>query len=310
MEPWQVCAADQGGAIARPQLVDLGMSPSAIDRRRHSGLLVTLHPGVYGVGGAPATVDQRRWAALLAVGTAATLSFETAARVHQLATVSAEGPVVCTVPHSGSQHLHGVVVHQIDDLDESDVLRIEGMPITSVRRTIVDLAAIWRLGRMALVLDDAVAARKTSIVEVGACLRSVARRGKPGVRLLTTLLDERGPGTAPPESVLERSFFSLLERHRLPRPVRQHPLPRLDGGSGRVDAAWPALRLIVEIDGRRWHQRVADLRRDRDRDLQAAAKGWLIVRLLHEHIVDAPDETVRELTAVIAARTRQLGTVA
>lgn len=290
--------------MSRPQLLAKQLSPSAVDRRVRAGRLEVALPGVYTVPGSPDTVERRRWLALLAVGPSAVLSFESAARIHRLATVSADGPTVLTVPHSGWQRLPGVVVHQISDLSPEDVVHRSGLPVTSVRRTLVDLAAVWRLGRVATALDAAVAARHTTYAEVGQCLRSVARRGKPGVRVLTALLDERGPGAIPPASVLERDFFALVGRSALPRPVRQHPLPRLDGALGLVDAAWPAVRLIVEVDGRRWHQRIADMKRDRDRDLHAAAAGWQVLRLLHEHIVGAPAETVAQLLAAYESRLR------
>lgn len=304
---WRSTASAQAGAIARRQLLAAGVSSSGVDRRLQSGALWRLHPGVYAIAGSPDTVARRRWAALLAVGPTGVLSFDSAARVHRLTAVAANGPVVLTVPHSGSQSLEGVVVHQISDLSPADVAEHDGLPVTSVPRTIVDLAVTWRRGRLRLALDDAVAAKRTTDAEVGACLRSVARRGKPGVRLLTSLLDERGPGEAPPASVLERDFFALIARSPLPTPRRQHPLPRTDGVQGLVDAAWPEVKLIVEVDGRRWHQRIQDMKRDRDRDLHAAAEGWQVVRPMHEHIVGAPEETMRELVGVYEMRRRQLG---
>ncbi len=304
---WEDLAATQAGVISRPQLLGHGLSGSAVDRMLRSGRLSAALAGVYVVCGAPQSRDQRRWIALLAAGPAGVLGFESAARAHQLATVEHDGPTVVIVRHSGFRRLHGVTAHQINDVRPHHVETVRRMPVTTVPRTIVDLAAIWRLGRMALVIDDAVAAHRTSIEAIGGCLHSVARRGKPGVKLLTILLDERGPGAVPPASVLEAAFFRLVEGAGMQPPVRQHPLPRTDGATGLVDAAWPQWKLIVEIDGRRWHQRLADMRRDRDRDVQAAAAGWLVVRFLHEHVVGAPEETLRELRDVIRARADLLG---
>lgn len=309
-ERWWRLASEQGGAISRRQLVDVGVSRSAIDRELRSGRLHVVLPGVYVVPGSPDSVARRRWIALLAVGPHAVLSFETGARVQRLSTVSTTGPTVLTVPHSGWQRLDGVVVHQISDLVPEDVVRIDGMPVTSLRRTIVDLAAIWRRGRIRIVVEDAVAAKRVTDAEIGRCLQSVARRGKPGVRNLAAVLDDRGPGKAPPASQLERDFFALVRRSRLVEPLRQYPLPRDDGVRSLVDSAWPEVRLIAEVDGRRWHQRLADMKRDADRDLKAAAAGWQVVRLLYEHIIGAPEETIRELLDVYAMRARQLGGVA
>lgn len=307
MEDWRALAAAQAGAVSRQQLLGLGLSPSALQRRLSSGVLLVVFPGVYVVAGSADTLARRRWAAILAVGGEPVLSFDSAARIHRLSGVAVRGPVVLTGPHSGSQALPGVVVHQIDDLAPDHVEVVGPWRVTTVPRTIVDLAATWRMGRLHLALEDAVAAKQTTLEEVGDCLRSVARRGKPGVRLLTALLDEHRPGEPVPESELERDWFRLVARSPLPRPVRQHQLPRTDGVRGLVDSAWPPVKLVVEVDGRRWHQRIRDMKKDRDRDLQAAAAGWQVLRPLHEHVVGAPEETLREIVGAYRVRAQQLG---
>ena len=300
-------AAEQGGAVSRAQMRGCGGTESTITRRVTDGRLRLVLPGVYVVAGAPDSVAQRRWIALLAVGPAAVLSFESAARIHRLSGVAASGPTVVTIPHSGWQKLPGITVHQISDLLDDHVMRVDRMPVTTLDRTLVDLAAVWRRGRLRIAVEDAVAGKRTSDARIGACLTSVARRGKPGVRMLAGLLDERGPGEAPPASQLERDFSALVRGSSLGVPRRQYPLPRTDGVRNLVDAAWPEVKLIVEVDGRRWHQRLADMKKDRDRDLKAAAAGWQVVRLLHEHVVGAAAETLRELLEIYAVRRQQLG---
>jgi hypothetical protein len=304
---WLQLAASQAGAVSRAQMLGVGGTSSTITRRVADGRLTVRLPGVFAVTGTPDSVDQRRWVALLAAGPDAVLSFETAARIHRLSTVAGRGPTVLTVPHSGWQRLPGITVHQLNDLAGDHVVHIEGMPVTSLVRTIVDLAATWRRGRLRIAVEDAVAARWTTDAEIGDCLRSVARRGKPGVRNLAAVLDDRGPGKATPTSQLERDFLVLVRRSPLSEPVSQYPLPRDDGVRNLADAAWPHVKLIVEVDGRRWHQRLADMKKDRDRDLKAAAAGWQVVRLLHEHVVGAPEETIRELLEIHAVRASQLG---
>ncbi len=261
---WWTLAAQQAGALGRRQLLAGGSSRSSIDRRVRTGRLVVELPGVYVVAGSPDTTARRRWVAMLATGPGAVLSFETAARMRGLSAVSTDGPTVVTVRHSGWRALPGIVVHQLNDLLPGHVGEIDGLAVTTVPRTIVDLAAIWPRGRMRIVVGDAVAAKRTTPGQIGDCLRSVARRGKPGVRTLATVLDELGPGKAPPASQLERVFFSLVRRSSLPDPHRQYPLPRGDGVRNLVDAAWPHVKVIIEVDGRRWHQRIADMKRDRD----------------------------------------------
>jgi hypothetical protein len=144
----------------------------------------------------------------------------------------------------------------------------------------VDIAGVsgGRTKRLGVALDDAVVAGRTSYVEVGECLRIVAKRGKPGVRTLTAILDERGPGHVPPASQLERELDELLVRFCLPEGQRQYPHPGRQFITGCVDRAYADARLILESDGRRWHTRIQDLKRDHERDNVRLAQLEAIAR--------------------------------
>jgi len=87
-------------------------------------------------------------------------------------------------------------------------------------------------------------------------------------------------------------------------PEREYPLPGLLGRDavGFVDRAWPGVKLIVEIDGRRWHAREVDMAKDRRRDRQAAAAGWQTLRILGEEVLDASVAVVDEIVAVYEQR--------
>jgi very-short-patch-repair endonuclease len=217
------------------------------------------------------------------------------------------GPLVLTVPHSGHRRIPGVTVHQISDLTADSCVLIDGLPHTTPARTLVDLAATTRMGRLAAALDDAVVSQRiTSFAAVGRELAKVARRGKPGVRVLMVLLDERGPGEEPPQSQLELSLFGLIRAARLPAPIRQFAFPGQVFTRGCVDAAYPDARLILEADGRRWHTRIKDLARDHERDAEALRAGWATLRLLHEHIVDEAEWTAQLIRDTRARRIAQL----
>jgi hypothetical protein len=95
------------------------------------------------------------------------------------------------------------------------------------------------------------------------------------------VLAERLPGDPVPESRLERMFLAFCDASGIRRPELQVALPGWDPTRGRVDGMFRPERVIVEIDGRRWHTRVADLERDHRRDLQAAAMGYRVVRITY-----------------------------
>ena len=80
----------------------------------------------------------------------------------------------------------------------------------------------------------------------------------------------------------------MLRAAGLPAPVRQHPLPSISG-TGRVDATYPHMRLLIEVDGRRWHARFDDFARDHHRDIEAGLLGWRTIRFTWGDLVDRPE---------------------
>lgn len=136
-------------------------------------------------------------------------------------------------------------------------------------------------------------------------LTDVARRGKPGVALLSRALEERGPGYVPPGSELEARLLAALTRAGLPEPVRQIQLPGRGAIEGIVDAGYADARLLLEADGRRWHTRLTDRLRDSQRDAEASRAGWLTLRFLYEQITQEPDEVASAVAETRAIRLQQ-----
>lgn len=294
-------ASAQHGAFTRAQVIAEGGCDAHITRRLRQGRWVRRSPGVYVLAGTPDTWRQRLSIAALAVGRDAVISHQSAAALHQLTGYPA-GALVVTVAHSGYARIRGVMAHQLVDVRPEHRMESDGLLLTTPARTFVDLAAVSHRARMRIALEDALNDRTVTLPDVAGVLAAVARRGKPGVRKLGSLLDEHGPGTVPPASQLERTLFGVLHAAGLPPPVRQHPLPTVTGIAGRVDCAYPEAQLIVEGDGRRWHTRIQDLARDHTRDLEAGALGWLVVRAMHEHLVGDPDGLGRGIAATYRHR--------
>jgi very-short-patch-repair endonuclease len=294
-------AGRQHGVLARGQALGLGMSGGGIHRRLRSGRWVRSFPGVYVVAGAPSSWMRDVWSAHLAAGPVSVVTHESALRRHGLRGLPAH-PVKLTMPHGSHARLEGVVVHQIDDLRRHHVTTVSGLPVSIVERALVEVAATLPPRRLGHVLDDAIAARLARLARIDACLREVARPGKRGVAQLARALDERGDGYVPPQSELERSLFAALSNGGLPEPRRQFPLPGRGVVRGLVDAAYPDVRVLIEADGRRWHTRLRDLRRDHERDTEAARVGWVTLRFVYEQIVHHPDEVCAAVADVCAVR--------
>jgi Transcriptional regulator, AbiEi antitoxin/Protein of unknown function (DUF559) len=292
-------AERQFGCFSRAQVLELGGSDDLIHRRIRSGRWVRVAPGVYSIPGIPMSYLRRLWVTHLTAGPDSVVSHESAAALLHL-TGFPRGPVVLTVDHPSHLRVEGAFVHQITDVAPHHVWLLDGLRVTTTPRTIVDLASVCSRARLAIVLDDALAAKKVLRAGVARCLFEVLRPGKRGLGKLVSILDERGPGYVPPASELERLLFAALQAGGLPDPVRQFPLPGRGAVDGLVDAAYPDARLILEADGRRWHTRQRDLARDALRRNEAARVGWQTINFLWEELTQDPEgvaDTVRDTLA-------------
>ena len=200
------------------------------------------------------------------------LSHRTAALLHRMQPVE-RGPVELIVPRGHSRGLADTRRHRPREFDPSQVSRIDGLPVTTPVRTLLDISGQLLVPRLAEVVEHCEVEGICPLVAVGAELARVRRRGLPGVRRLETVLDRLGPGEGLPHSELERLGDEVRHLAGLPEPVHEHPLPSAHGRTGFVDRAWLEAMLIVEYDGRRWHTRRAEIDRDHQRDLEASCAG-------------------------------------
>lgn len=217
-------ARRQYGVFSRLQVLDAGGSDWLIQRRAAAGMWVPLAEGVYALRGFPRSWRGALITAVLATSGPAVVSHESAAALHGIDSFR-EGPVVLAVRH-GRGRLRGLArVHQYDDMLADHITEGDHVPVTTVARTIVDLAAIGRPGRAGYALSDVLSAGKVTVEEVAAVYAAVNRRGKPGMRLVRSLLAQHLPGKAVPASKLERKLLRVLREGGLPRPALQYPFP-------------------------------------------------------------------------------------
>ncbi|HEY3142130.1 MAG TPA: DUF559 domain-containing protein [Acidimicrobiales bacterium] len=298
-------AARQCGAFSRSQALALGVSDSTMQRRVTKEIWERSHPGVYIIAGAERSWLQCVWCAYLAVGPSAVVTHESALHLHDVHLVS-RWPITLTVAHGGHARLDRVFVHQIDDLKPHRVTTIFDLPVCTAERAVIELAATVGEEHLSRVADEVIATRKTTLARTAACFREVLRPGKPGMAKLARVLDTRGAGYVPPESELERVLFAALAAGGLPEPRRQFPLPGRRDLRGLVDAAYPDGKLLIEADGRRWHTRIEDLKRDHERDTEAARRGWLTLRFVYEQIVHSPGEVCAAIADVLVVRSPEV----
>jgi len=291
-------AAHQHGAFHRRQVIAVG-NHRLIEPRVRAGWWVVRARGVYSLVGAPDTWMQRLWVGLLDVGERSLASHQSAARVHHVGGVVDVGPVVSSDRRQG----HGfasATLHRPTDLLDEDRTVVAGFPVTTLERTVIDLAAVLGRARLSMVIQGLVIDERTSFARVGELMMRVSKRGKPGMVSLAGVLDDLGAAPAA-MSELERRLDVLLARTGL-RFVHEHALPTDGSVTGFVDRMHLESRLIVEADGRKWHGRLQNLAKDRQRDQVAAAQGFQTLRFTWDDVARDPDGVVSTIRAVAAHR--------
>jgi hypothetical protein len=218
----------------------------------------------------------------------AVVSHDSAAELHDLQKL--KRGVATVLVHSRTTHVFpGVTVHRCHDLVDEHIAEVSCLPITTIARTIVDLSPLLTRRHLAAVLESAVADQRVAIDEVARVVDQVGRRGKPGIKKIRSILDDRGPGIRS-GSPLERRGAEVLRVGGLSEPRLEFPIPW--DPNRRFDVAFPGERLAIEWDSRRWHELVDAFSRDRERDRQALLHGWRVVRFTWCDVTEHPEEVV------------------
>jgi very-short-patch-repair endonuclease len=281
-------ARRQHGVIAKRQAEQLGMSRSAIEHRVRRGTWNLVTAGVYRIPGAPDTPRQHAMAAVLAAGPGARLSHESAAALPGIPGFEIE-PLVVTVVRNGRRALPGVRIEQSLEMPTHHSTVIDGIPCTTVARTLFDLCGrrnSW--GRAARAMDTVLAKRWVTKAALWRVLIDLAEHGRDGTVMFRTLLQERAGDYVPPASELERLFIGVARRHGLPEPDRQVDLGDEVGWIGRVDFLVRDARVVVEVDGGEFHDGLVDQQNDELRDARLRAAGWRVLRFRWADVIGRP----------------------
>jgi very-short-patch-repair endonuclease len=276
----------QHGVVAAWQLISLGLTHDDIRYRARIGRLHRIHRGVYAVGYRTLTAKGHRMAAVLAYGPDAVLSHQTAAAHWGIGQPSWKIDV--TTPH-GSGGRKGIRAHRAR-LHPEDITVHDGIRITSVARTILDLAALRDHTGLTHLVEDADRAER---FDLRALDRAIARRPRArGVRRLEAVLaDYRG--TADTRSKLERNFRSLIAKAGLPEPQFNVVVAGLS-----VDVFWPQWRLVVELDSRRYHSSPSAFENDRIRDATLQKAGFRVLRVTWKRLEHDPAGVLADILAL------------
>lgn len=261
------------GIATYAELVTIGCSSSAISRACRSGLLIRVHRGVYRVVAAPTTWRQATMAAVVASGRGAFAAQRTALALHNLPRT--RGGIIEVVAER-YQPLRGTQVrtYRTLDLPAADHWMIDGIPVTAIDRSLIDVGRHWDAGRVGSLLDEAVRAQRTTYAQFEGRVHALARSGRNGIGVAREVLAARGFGDG---WGFEAAMSRALRRHRLPTPAREWPVPTPER-TYHVDFAFPEALLGIECDSTLAHTQPYQFEFDLVRQNAIVREGVLLLR--------------------------------
>jgi Transcriptional regulator, AbiEi antitoxin len=273
------------GVVTRRELLGAGVSAKRIQRRVRSGALIAVHRGVYRVGHRAPSREAHYMAAVKAAGDRAVLCGQAAAHLWRLTKGSPPQPEVRA---PAKRMVPGVITHR-SPTASTDSVEWRGIPLTSIPRTLVDLASSLPEPALARACHEAGVLYRTTPKQVDAVLRRLPNA--PGRKKLERVLHGEAPVTL---SRLESRFLTLVRNARLPLPITN----KIANGR-RVDCRWPEHRLTVELDSYRFHNSHHAWEQDRLREREARGRGDELRRYTWRDVFDAPGIMLEELRRLL-----------
>jgi very-short-patch-repair endonuclease len=295
MDPQWARLADHAGrhhaTITWPAARALDIPGQTLATWHERGRLHRPAPGVYVIAGSPPTWHQR---VAVATGSgAAWASHRTAAALRGLDGFP-ERLVEVVTEHGRRRKRRAWTVHESRTLRGVDLDEVDGIPCTSVARTVLDLPAVAPARLVALALDHACRRWPGTLDVVTQRHLELPRRGRRGTRLVTEMLDERHGRGRFTDSGFETATVRLVRAVGLPEPVLQH---RVRDGDfvAFIDLAWPDIRWALECDSLAFHSGKQAHEWDRARRRRLKRLGWETVEVTYDQVVKHARRTGEEL---------------
>lgn len=294
---------EQFGVIGYQQARELGMSYAAIRWRLTNGEWARGLGRTFRLTSSTPTWNQRAHEVLLAAGRGSVLSHASAAFVLGLEGFNQRPPSTqeVSIPHGRRMRLPGITVHH--PKDSAPWFTKRGLRVTTLARTLVDLAGVMPEERFEFTLDSAQRRYPCLTRWLEDYLGRLEPRGHPGIGMLVKLLRQRtGGGT---ESALEVKTWRALRRHGLTDVRRQYEVKEADGRRVmRVDFAWPAHRLVLHADSALWHLQEERLTRDALQRMRLQELGWRSL-VVTNSMIKSGDGWLDSVHTQLAARAPQ-----
>ncbi|HEX8854354.1 MAG TPA: type IV toxin-antitoxin system AbiEi family antitoxin domain-containing protein [Thermoleophilaceae bacterium] len=286
-------AARQHGVVDRDELLGIGLGRGAIRKRVDSGRLHLVYRGVYAVGHPKLTREGEWMAAVRAGRPDAHLSHRSAASLYCLLKFQ---PATHEVTAPRQKQSRGPLKFYWRELPEDEVTTHDGIPATTIPRTIFDLAAVAPKRHVERAIDEAEVRRLTDKLSLPDLLERYP--GARGTAVIRAILEAGQLGATITRGDLEELFIAFCDEHGLPRPQMNVPIQLPDRWI-EADCVWHDKRVIVELDDRMSHDRTAAFEKDRSRDRMLSVNGWTVIRITAQQLMYDAREIAADLRRLL-----------
>jgi hypothetical protein len=290
-------AERQHGVVSRAQVRHLGLGRAGVARRLDGAEWERLSSQVLRLAGSRRSFEQRCMAGALDRG--GVVSGVTAASLWRLPGFVG-GPVHVSLLRGTNGSTSSLALqHRPRFLPERHHTVLDGVPVTTVARTLFDLAGSVHPKRAERALDNGLSHRLVDLESLRLVTIELLARGRKGSALMRLLLTDRGAGYIPPASGLEARFLAALIEAGVELPERQVDLGG-DTWQARVDFLYRLLRLVIEIDSDRHHSAKSDREADARRDAALRAAGFRVLRISEEDLCQRPHLVVASIRSALS----------
>lgn len=284
-------AARQHGLLTRSQLFGHGVNRRFIDRRLVDGSLERVRRSVYRLAGSPASWEQDLLAACLAIRTLSVASHRSALRLWGLRDIDDEFEV--TIRYPADVSLEGVLVHRSVDMLECDRTWVNGVPTTSIERTLIDAGLVFPAKEVRRIVARSLTTHLVARPTLWALRQRVAKQGRNGIGTLVEALESL-PASSGSVSGPELEVRAILQSAGLESPTPQFPVD-IRGKRYYIDMAYPTAKIAIEYDGYYEHIDPETFENDRRRQNAMQLAGWRILRFSKSDIRNRPEAIASEV---------------
>ena len=291
-------AEQHHGVLAVTHLDLLGIDERERRRLLESGELVRERYGAYRVVGAPMSWKGSVLAACWAGGTRALASHRSASAIRDLTGGEQELQEVMCPRWRRARH-DTLIVHESKLIDDVDMTIVDGIPVTTVERTLFDLGAVCSPLIVERAVEAALRRELTTFDALSATLARLGRQGRNGAGALRQILDEYVADLRLTDSDREKMMLQIFRRHGLPKPIPQYVVRHNGLFIARVDAALPQYKLAFEYQSYQWHLGKRAIENDNRRRRKLMAVEWTEIGVTGADLRSGGAEMCAEIFEII-----------